>query len=61
MTPGMTKILSQAAAREDGNAQMFTKNAAQGASLRERGYTEFDPELRRMVITEAGRKYVASL
>ena len=60
LTPKMTEILVQAAAREDGNAQMFTKTDSQGQSLKRHGFTVYSDELRQMVITDAGREFVSN-
>lgn len=60
LTPAMRAILVQAAARPDGNAQMFTNTVSQADSLVARGYVErgsaWGGDYAR--ITEAGRMII---
>lgn len=61
-TIAQAEILRQAAAREDGNVQMFTKTDSQGQGLVNRGLAErIDGKVHGFYvrITDAGRAYVA--
>jgi len=63
-TPAQTEILRQAAARQDGNVQMFTKTDSQGQGLISRGLAErVDGSVHGFYvrITQAGRDFVAGL